>query len=61
MKKYMLYWRTQGNRNYLLDFIDLAKAMEMYERVASRPSTTIANLRDITDRHNVITIKEKED
>ena len=61
MKKYMLYWRTQGNRNYLLDFIDLAKAMDMYEKVASRPSTRIAVLNDVTDRSNVKTIKEKED
>ena len=58
-RTYRLYWRTNSNRSFLRELTDLDEATALYDKVAARPSTRLISLCDITDRRNIITIREK--
>ena len=58
-KTYRLYWRTRSNRSFLRELHNLEEANALYDQVESRPSTRLIILQDVTDRRNIITIREK--
>ena len=58
-KTYRLYWRTHSNRSFLRELHSIEEADALYDKVESRPSTMLIILQDVTDRRNIITLREK--